>query len=273
MTTLRTVISAWIIAAVSSGCASSPHVPPRGTTKAVVSPLSMFSLDAASSARAKQALTSVERKYASCRVYRGGGTVIEVGARHGVGGATVNRFDTLFVRDRGLRFRYFQEDGHPQVIVWSMDGDVRVWSYGHAIRSSKTLQDNMYALRGVTSRASWIVSRLLFGESLLTSPTCGTWYEETLPSDCRECPNVAIACSPEGDPVVILSLDLRSDTLKRYYRVQEGRRAGGDPLAVTLGEPRARGPVTRVETVIVYDSFECNEDEPGAMDALRKQPW
>lgn len=192
--------------------------------------------------------------------------------------ARVHRFDTLFVRDRGLRFRYFHEDGRPKLIVWAIGDEVRLWSYGELGSRNRSLQEEMYAFRGVTSWSSWVISQLLFGAPLPPKPTCDVLYEGTYFASCAPCPNVTFRCPPNANTTVTLSIDLRSDTMRRYFfRVEaegeERRSETRDPLVTIFGEASADLVSGGLEAMILYDSPECDGNEAELLEELQRRPW
>jgi hypothetical protein len=262
------------------GCAAShprPTPPPSsGPTVLGLTPSS----DPSSTSLASAAFAEVSNKYGHCRTYRDHGTVIATTSRRGTYDSIVGRFDTLFVRDVGIRFQYFDEEGRRIVGVWARGDELRKWFFDHVETPKGSLLDTMSNLRGVTNVTSWVVPRLLYGSEFVPQPLCGPW-EATNHVPCAKCPSVAFRC-PSQQAAVALSLDLRSDIVRRYYRVLDSPVAPAtDPLVTVLpaadsGKERGRAPdgeMERTETLVLYDAPELDVDEAEAVQELQKQPW
>ena len=145
--------------------------------------------------KAAAAFSNIKGKYGSCRTYRDRGTVLSTRWESDTSSSLViGRFDTIFHRDRGLRFRYFDESGALRYAIWAHDGQIQRWYWG-AVQSPSTssspIMAAMFDLRGVTSLTSWIVPSMLYRQ-LPASNVCGPFEVESY--ECPKCTRVAFGC-------------------------------------------------------------------------------
>jgi hypothetical protein len=117
--------------------------------------------DPAKQEEAKSALEAAKKKHESCRNYRDRGALVAAFWENPGNRTTrVSRFDTLFVRDKGLRFRFFGESGKLEHAIWRRGDKTVRYSLG---RSEETSYERaLWAFMGVTSRTSSRVPALLY---------------------------------------------------------------------------------------------------------------
>ena len=227
---------------------------------------------------ATSALTQVHIKFAHCRTYRDRGVVIGRSWEHdGVSSLAAHRFDTLFIRDRGLRFRYLKEDGRMTYAVWALGDRIETWSDGfvEVLSASKTsVADVMSNMRGGTGFASWFVPQLLYGRP--TQCSQGPWYAGWI--HCPTCPEVAFR-SPSQHTTTVLSLDLRTSVVRRFYWMrdlsEEDNHAAeqADGRITVIGPGERKIDLARVESLILYEAPEFDVDESVLVSDLDKRPW
>jgi hypothetical protein len=234
--------------------------------------------------RAKTVLAKLEAKYAQCHTYRDRGTVVYMtwGAE-GLAHSQIARFDTLFVRDRGLRFRHFDERGTLLYGVWARGNDVREWFLGSTPASrGASIENSMSALKGVTGLASWIAFALLNGFPPVLSSTCEARYADAL--GCGDCIDVAFYCSSQGSAAVY-TVDLQKDGLRHFSWLVEpsgtidsakGPGTSDAPIKAkpgTLSDSSVRSQLLRGETIILYDLSEIDVDQTAAEAELDEPAW
>lgn len=245
-----------------------------------------LSLEPSRTSEAAIAFVEVATKYAHCRTYRDRGTVVGTSwDRDGFAYSSVERFDTLFIRNRGLRFRYFDEAGNLLYGIRARGDDVEEWSGGSVSALKQppgtSVEYAMSSLKGVTGLASWVVFKLLIGLPPIPRPTCGPLYAGAVA--CAKCPDVAFHCPSQGS-AAIYTLDLRTEVLRRFKWLTESLATGvdarepeADPLIAKLpgsgaAEAHERHGISkRTQTLILYDSVEFDSDE-GAMAAELDKP-
>jgi hypothetical protein len=226
-----------------------------------------------SAARAIAAFDEIATRYAKCRTYRDRGEVIVTswsGSEEKP--SSVGRFDTIFVRDRGLRFRYFAESGELRYGFWAVGDTITELSWGSLTHFAKLpIVDAMFNLKGVTSLASWVVPNLLYGR-LRPHSAANLGPENN--AACNKCPSVTFYQPAEGQTMT-LNLDLRVDVLRRFQllvanpAIDEMKRAaeiGTDDL------PKSDVP-TRIQMRIFYDSPQVDVDESALRGELEAPPW
>jgi hypothetical protein len=175
----------------------------------------------------------------------------------------VHRFDTIFVRDRGLRFRYFEEDGRQTIALWRLDGRARQVWFGNASElDASQFESAMYGFRGVTELASWFVPSLLLGRAmpLGDGPTF-------VSSTCLWCIDIAFRL-PKNDVTRNLLLDMRTNVVRRLSEV-EARTVAVDDKFLS-GPPLP--PIVRAETMILYDTPSFDLDEGALVAEIQKEP-
>ena len=233
-------------------------------------------LDATKTQEAVTTLARIETKYGSCSTYRDHGITID--ALDSSFGSSVGRFDTLFVRNRGLRFRYFDESGALLYGIWSRGDQTTEWERGATRSPAAPVANEMASLKGVTAFASWVVFKLLTQlPPVSPGPSCGPWYSDN-PS-CARCANVVFRCSPQGFTSAYM-LDSRADVVRRFYFWDAANSSdGGDPLVAELPSAtpsrteHRRTDSPKTETAIMYDSIEFDGDEIALAAELDRKPW
>jgi hypothetical protein len=220
------------------------------------------------------ALEDLAARYARCATYRDRGTVLTRSS----GGASyilVERFDTLFDRTRGLRFRYFADDGKLRFGIWALDGHVSKWFWDSSTsldtRGTSAL-DALTDLKGVTKLVSWWLPGFLLGRkdrSMGSIKGRGSLDHY-----------LAIEVRGVQAGVTEFAWDEQAQLLRRVYSVSEisaedAQKFARDRRVVVIGG----GPVpglsqsTTTETWVLYEGPTCDEP-PDAIDReLEKAPW
>jgi len=202
--------------------------------------------------------------YAHCQTYQDRGTVVlKMWTRDGSVFTVVNRFDTIFVRDRGFRFRYLDEDGMLIVSIWNWDGRaVKVWFSTSSEVDASKVEAQMWDISDITNFTSWFVPSLLFGRDMHLGD--GPSFVGT---GCLWCLEVAFR-APEQD-VTDLRLDLRASVVRRIDEVDAHPRAN-DSEEFFPGT--AGSPLVRIETLVLYDAPSFDADESVLIAEMQKGP-
>lgn len=116
----------------------------------------------ASEARASALLSRTLRTYEGRSTYRDRGTVVSRLRSRRDRGVRIAYFDTVFLRDVGLRFRYYDERRELKYAIWSTGATAKLWFLG--TRSTTTLPLAIASITGVTEGVAAIVPQLLLGE-------------------------------------------------------------------------------------------------------------
>jgi hypothetical protein len=210
---------------------------------------------------ASDAFSEIADRYATCRTYEDRGQVMTVypgpsGHMH----VSLGRFDTIFIRNRGLRFRFFNELGTMIWAVWALDGKVSEWVWGSAqsLPGGQSLVDTIAPLRGATSLASWVVPSLLFGRLKPESAPVPGYGNNEL---CNWCSVVAFH-EPGNDSPMTLTLDLHAEVVRRF--------SVGE---VKLDEKAEIDSSVQSEVRIFYDSPQLNVEESTIRTELETPPW
>jgi hypothetical protein len=208
-------------------------------------------------------LLRVSSVYSRCRTYQDRGTVVvKTWSRNGEPFTFVNRFDTIFVRDRGLRFRYFEEDGTLNTAIWKLDGRAgKVWFGTARELDASKVESEMFALRGVTEFASWFVPSLLLGRAMPLGD--GPSYAG---STCLWCMDVAFRSSKQ-EVRRDLSLDLHANVVRRLYEEDTQPRRVDNKYVSGPTPP----PIVRTETMILYDTPSFDSDEGALIAEIQKE--
>ena len=174
---------------------------------------------AASLVSAPAAFVTVLKTYANCHAYRDRGTVVDTSwTLDGTSNVIVARFDTLFLRGRGLRFRYYDESGTLRHALWAWDGRAQEWWWRAALEpmdaSTMAVLAWISSARGVTNLTSWYVPTLLFDRA----PECeaGSW--NLLPKSWERATTVIFRDASQ-DVTTEFTMDLRAGVVRRVYRV------------------------------------------------------
>lgn len=213
-------------------------------------------------AAAGRILAPVIQRYATCRAYRDRGSLADTAWRGGSRSTEIFRFDTAFVRDVGLRFRFFDERGHLKHAIWQHAGKILTWSMGN-VRRSATPEEAVDSLKGVTSFASSIVPSLLLGVRLLhgeeavvdREPALTTSASPTI--DCGRCSLIVFGL-PERRQF-LFTIDEAAGVFRRseaLLRLEQGSSAG----------------VHSTDTLITYEP-EFDFDPLNVQAELETQPW
>jgi hypothetical protein len=211
--------------------------------------------------QASDAFTEIAVRYATCRTYKDRGQVMIVyPTQSGHVHVTLNRFDTIFVRNRGFRFRFFNELNMMTWAVWALNGQIFEWMWGDArsLPAEQSLVDDIAALRGATSLTSWVVPNLLFG---LLKPESAPIYGSENNVLCDRCPMVLFH-EPGNDSPMTLTLDLRAGVVRRF--------SVGE---VKFDEKIASEPSVQSEVRIFYESPQLNIEESAIRADLERRPW
>jgi hypothetical protein len=226
-----------------------------------------------STAQAIAAFDEITTRYATCRTYRDRGEVVVTswsGSEEKP--SSVGRFDTIFVRDRGLRFRYFAESGELRYGFWAVGDAITELAWGSVTHFQKLpLVDAMFSLKGVTSLASWVVPNLLYGR-LKPHSAASPGPENN--AACNKCPSVTFYQAVE-DQTMTFNLDLGVDVVRRFRLLVAKPATDAMKRAAEIGTddlPNADA-LTRTETRIFYDSPQLNVDESALRAELEAQPW
>ena len=223
--------------------------------------------------------------YGRCRTYRDKGSVIvKSWTVDRTSHTAVRHFDTLFLRDRGLRFRTYSEDGERTDGIWLWDGRATV-AFMDMTRSLDpswgNVQGWLSGSRGVTHLVSAIVPNLLFGHQPLAWIRDGREQPE-----CNPEPVYSKTVSYERDTGVLLrlgrnevlelSLDLRRRIVHRAYRVteyspSEARRLVESSEGITWATPPDLD--VRFDTWILYEAPTCDLSVEEVASELAKPPW
>lgn len=197
-------------------------------------------------------MADVVRRYSTCRTYEDRGVVVATyvdGARVRY---EISRFETVFARGRGLRFRFSDENGELVAAIWMTDNRVQAWFHGK-VTTVDTLEHAIGSAKGVTMLASWVIPSLLFGRRLTDRQPAVVDYEN---GGCGECARVGFPMSRRGTRAV-LSVDLEQGLLVRRYTIHDSRtEPGGGP-----GD------------VIAYEASLDVADEAALVRELETQPW
>jgi hypothetical protein len=235
----------------------------------------MFSEDGTLLAPVPAAFQSVRDAYAGCHAYRDRGTVVSTGwFLDGSVSVTVGRFDTRFLRGRGLAFRFYDEEGTLTHALWEWDGQAQEWSMGvvSRVNVSSVLEVMSEIMRGVTSLTSCYVPSLLFGRA--PEADSGSW--NVRPESWERFTTVVFATASR-DITTEFSVDLRARVLRRVHRVvrvsvEEASMLSAHAAALTR-PPMAVPLPSRTEKLILYESPTCDAGEGGLAEELAKQPW
>jgi hypothetical protein len=220
------------------------------------------------------AFEHITSAYGHCHTYQDRGTIIhKMWVRDGTSYTIVDRFDTIFVRDRGFRFRYFDEDGSLDVAIWNWDGRAQeVWFGTPSEIEASSVESALFDLRGVTKLTSWFVPGLLFGRPVHLGE--GPSY---VGSDCLWCLEIAFR-SPKQDLERYLRLNLRRNVVQRldeldaHIRVDDNKASSGsaETLDVTNGGTVATSPLVRAETLVLYETPSFDADESMLIAEMQK---
>lgn len=251
--------------AAAAGCSGGGPIVPEPPA------LDMFRTkpEANSEDEARLVFAKVLARYATCHNYRDRG-VVTSGGWNADGPqwvrstANVARFETLFVRGIGLRFRYWNEKGLLQTAIWQRGSTTKTWSLG-TVAQETSLERALFVHRGVTDLTSQIVPSLLFGLALST-PEPGLLPGEpalagSAPIGCGKCRVLAFRGTTGRQ--LLLVVDESSEVLRRFQDSFPYSSAGDDR--------RTRNVVA--DSLIVYEPELDVADESELTRELDSQPW
>jgi hypothetical protein len=207
-------------------------------------------------------LDKVVARYAKCRNYRDRGTVVTTFWRPRRSTVRAARFDTLFVRDVGFRFRFSDEQGRLKHAIWSRGQKTQSWSLGQV--SEGAAEDASVAGRGVTSFTSQIVPGLLLGASPFSGERSfvrGTPSAAgTGPTECGKCWLVAFGITGQWEDV--FAVDESHLVLRRVQSVR-----------LVSDDEEDGGAIFASDTAIFYEPQVDVPDEAPLVQELQVQPW
>jgi hypothetical protein len=250
-----------------AGCCKEPVSSPAAAKTDLSSLWTDVAPNSADSAR--RLLDPVMQRYGSCRSYRDRGTVIRsimsgTGRKRPV---ELSRFDTLFVRDVGLRFRFHDEQGRLQAAIWRRGDETVTWQLGTATKA-RSIEDALTAMRGVTGLTSEVIPSLLMGIPSLSGDRAVLSGDPSLagtaPASCGKCWLLAFG-SRSAPPQFLLTVDEDAKSIRRFQAamVVRPRSELADEQAVSLGS----------ESLINYEPEFDLADEATLARELAVQPW
>lgn len=209
------------------------------------------------------ALEKVERRYGTIATYRDMGSTVKVTRSASKRFVDVSFFDTLFLRNLGLRFRTYDEHRTPKYILWSYKGITLTWHVG-TVSTAASVEEALAAVRGITNFISEIVPPLLEGRE--TIPTERDFLHETFalagtePS-CGKC-FLFVLGSPSKHRQHVLTVDQNEGAIRRVQSfITLPALAGGEPHELV-----------QAESVTIYQPNFATGD-PGLERELAEQPW
>jgi len=218
---------------------------------------------------ARRLLDPVVQRYGGCRSYRDHGTVVArmTSASGGSHAMEVSRFDTLFVRDVGLRFRFHDEQGRLRAAIWRRGDDTSMWHLGTTTKAP-SIEHALAGARGVTGFASDIIPSLLMrlpvftGEHAVLSGEPG--LAGTTSTSCGKCWLLAFG-SGTAPPQFLLTVDENARSIRRFQAAMVVHRAAESTDAQTTSFGS--------EHLISYEPEIDLADEAALVRELAVQPW
>lgn len=219
--------------------------------------------NAPSTPRSEELLRAISERYARCHNYRDRGHVVTKHWMSGKSSISVFRFDTMFVRGGGFRFRFFDERGAMETAIWEHDGRVSAWQIDTEAEH-QSLVSALTNAKGVTQFSSSIVSSLLVGAPLFSGDNAialgAPSYVGIGSISCGKCSVIAIG--PAGRRQVLLTVDEDSQAL-RHVEVLMVIGKGTMDAAEGFG----------VDEVISYDPEFDVADDVAMTRELEARPW
>jgi hypothetical protein len=265
---MKTVLSGFSAAAALAMCvAGCCKEPVTGPAVPKTDPSSLWTDVAPNSgSAARRQLDPVVQRYGACRSYRDRGTLVGrvISGDAAKRPVEVSRFDTLFVRDVGLRFRFHDEQGRLQVAIWRRGDETVTWQLGTATKAP-SIEDALTVTRGVTGLTSEVIPRLLMripafsGDRAVLSGEPG--LAGTAPTSCGKCWLLAFG-SRTAPPQFLLTVDENARSIRRFQAAMVVRQ-GADGQAASFGS----------ETLINYEPEFDLADEATLARELAVQPW
>lgn len=198
---------------------------------------------------ARVALRATSERYAKTPTYRDRGTIISTTWSAGSSTTNVSRFETLFLRDHGLRFQFFNESGERRFVIWSIRGRTLFWHL-QRIDEYSSLEEALRAARGVSQLSTATIPRMLLGEPLFKQAPISGGSEMPF----CECINVFVP-TPNGEAGV--TIDTKQTLIRRFREVTRSNELGGSEVT---------------DTVTIYEP-EFGAQTAEAMRELESQPW
>lgn len=253
------LLTATIAAFVVEGCCGGAQTPPPASSQR------WFEASPDTAIQGQSLLQVAAGRYSSCRSYRDRGTVITTLWGTDVHGLEISYFDTVFVRDKGLRFRFYDERRALNLVIWIHGDTAESWYLGKA-RPLRTPTDVLASARGVTAFASELIPRLLLGLPLLPS-------EQSIVGDqlgtagvgspfCGRCRLVALGSSARRRQHVF-TIDENAGVIRRHNSFVVFR-----DDATGSGKPG----VVEAEHLVVYEP-EFDIENEDLVRELEKRPW
>jgi hypothetical protein len=225
---------------------------------------------------ARERLATMRAAYAACRSYRDRGTVTSVSTA--TKREEVERFDTVFVRGVGLRFRYYEKDGPLRFGIWRRGDKTQEYFWGSARDVDVPFERTTYALQGVTNRTSSLAPNLLYG----IHSDCTAHLLDTAPP-CSTCVRLLSDCGVrDPDSYTVLVVDSASHAFARFEssHVIHPRKDEDDSSGITVHVQLADGSQPRFdptpylsEMVIAYEPEFDVADEEALRHELETPPW
>lgn len=166
-----------------------------------------------SAATASQVLNAAIQRYRTVRTYRDHGVILSIQRGATIRSTAVHYFDTVFVRDHGLRLRLFDERREVTDIVWVHGDSAEIWRSG-SIAHPLAVPTALATAKATFSFASELVPSLLLGLRPLDSEYAAIG---------REIGTAGIGMPPCG----------------KCWNVAFGSRLGGRQHAITIDAERA----------------------------------
>jgi hypothetical protein len=219
---------------------------------------------------AQRALESARKKYETCRNYRDRGTLVEAFWQNpGDRTAWVAHFDTLFVRDKGLRFRFFDESGKMKFAIWRRGEKTIHYDFGRS--EEMPYEQALYALMGVTRQVSSLVPALLYrtqhgGRQEICTPqflgvsfTCGSPH----------CERILMECGRAESQDVLVIDEARASGASGGAGVIRRR----ESMFISRPGPEWELPQHATEDLTTYEPEFDIADAAPLIKELDKQPW
>jgi hypothetical protein len=202
--------------------------------------------------------------YAGFRNYEDRGFVFAWNPAAYADHATVTRFDTVFVRGTGLRFRYLDEQGRLRAAIWWQGHTITTWSAG--VEDAETLGDAEEQIdgliragrriAGITEQTSLLVPALLTSRKALNEDAL---YLESAQAGCETCVRLLSGSQSEHVQNAIVA----DATTGLLYRLT---------VTMELDPEPGRSPAT-LENAISYEPRWNVPDSEDLAAKIAKRPW
>ncbi len=217
---------------------------------------------------ARSVMRGITDRYATCHNYRDRGvvnaTIWDANSSRTTesrADTLVARFDTLFVRHVGFRFRYFNERGELQHAIWQRGDKTRTWSRGEPAEQH-SLEDALSMFRGVTQQTSQLGPSLLFGFSVSAGRGSLLAGQPGLagiaPISCGKCRVVAFG--EELQSLLVVDEDAR--VVRRFRSIRPFTSSEGGQVDQHVGD-----------NLVSYDPVFDSADEASLILELSSEPW